>query len=280
MPSDEPINVGATPAAEAPAASGAEAIAQATPAPVADAAATPAVGAEGGVAEGTAPAAEPPHEADGGVKLHTDTPSLLEEAGKAKDPAATEPAAPAEPVVAAPDAPVAYQPFTLPEGVTADEKRIAAYSEIAGRYKIPQEDAQALLDMHTSTMQAFAEQTAAQQHEQFANYRREQRERIKGDAEIGGAGFDTSAKAVARMRDLLVPKEHREEFDQMCRVTGCGDHLAFWRILHNAARFFDEPSPPAVSGVSAAPQPKNNGRGKGSLGSVLYDSQAMVNLRN
>jgi hypothetical protein len=46
------------------------------------------------------------------------------------------------------------------------------------------------------------------------------------------------------MRDLLVPEKHRPAFEQMLAATGVGDHPEFLRILHQAARLYDEPTLP------------------------------------
>jgi hypothetical protein len=73
------------------------------------------------------------------------------------------------------------------------------------------------------------------------------------DPILGGSGHQTTSQAVARMRDLLIPKEmlaprtfddgkpRLSIADEFLESTGAGDHPVLWHILHNAARYLDEP---------------------------------------
>ena len=272
-------------AAAAPASpGGAEAI-------VAAEAAAPAVQA--------APAVEQPastSEAAGAapaVEAHTDTPSFLETLTAAEPVAPTEPAAPTEPKPAEPapteaaapaeaqkpaepaaPAVVTYEPFKLPEGVTADESALKAYGEVVGKHGVPQEQAQALLDMHTKALTDYATNIAAEQHRAFADIRSQWRQKIAEDPELGGSGHQTTMRAVARMRDRYVPEQHRAEFDDFLRTTGAGDHPALIRLLHRVARDFDEPGVPSQVGAP----PKANGRQPGGIGS-LYTHPSSERLR-
>ena len=211
-----------------------------------------------------AEAARPAEEAKSA--LHTDTPSLLEEAGKPKEEAKkpdSEPK-PAETAVEGPK----YEPFKLPEGVQPDEKRLGEFAEVAAKHGLKQEDAQALLDMHTSTLKQFQDAVFAEQHRVFAETRRGWVQQILADPILGGAGHETAKMAAARMRDLLVPEAHRAEFAAFMRDTGAGDHPALFRLLHNAARLFDEPAAPPIP---ARPVPDRGGNGKQPRGTMLYD---------
>jgi hypothetical protein len=278
MPPEEPTIIqGNAPAAETPAAAAPALPATAevtlltpsTPAPelpvetvvepVAPAEPVAAEVVEPAKPEGEKPAEEPK------VALHTDTPSLMEEAGKKVEPKAadkpeTKPAEPAETFK--------YEAFKLPEGVPVDEARINAFTEIVGPHKLDQETAQKLVDLHTTTMQEFQNQLVAQQHAAFAETRRGWVDQIKADPILGGAGHQTALQAAARMRDLLVPEAHRAEFADFMRITGAGDHPALMRLLHNAARLFDEPAAPPQP---ARPVPDRGGSAKPSKGAAMYD---------
>ena len=204
----------------------------------------------------TAPAADAP-------QLHTDTATLLEGIGKEAEAAPAD-AAPAVEVVT----PATYQPFELPEGLSADPKQMEAFTEIAAKTGLDQETAQSLVSMHASALATMQQQMAADQHRVFADTRAQWVNQVKADPDMGGAAFETSMKAVARARDRLVPAERREAFENFLRVTGAGDHPEFLRILHTASRLLDEPAPPPV-----AVKPLANGGmkgGKQSFRNTLY----------
>lgn len=141
--------------------------------------------------------------------------------------------------------PVAYE-YTLPETIKLDD---AAKTEFHGALdafrKDPVKGAQSLIDMHNKAMTEFAEQVYRDQVATFNQTRKGWQDQVKGDEELGGAGYQTSMGAIARMRDMLVGEKHLSEFNDFLKVTGAGDHPAFLRMLHNAARIFDEaPMPP------------------------------------
>ena len=199
------------------------------------------------------------------VKPHTETASLLEEAGAAKVETPAE--APKAADATQPAAPT-YGEFDLPEGLTLEPAKMASFTEVLGKARVPQEMGQELLNLHTAALQEYALHTATQQHRTFADTRSEWREQIKSDERMGGAAFQTTQAAVARMRDMFVPSTDRDSFNEFLRVTGAGDHPAFWRLLHNAARHFDEPTPPPPN---PQPPPDRGGVGKGRGRSALYD---------
>jgi hypothetical protein len=252
MPPDEP----ATPVADA--------APVAVPEPVAiEAAATP-------VAEVVAEPVAAPPETPVAPVLHTDTPTLLEAAGKPAETPQTAEAASAAPATPTP-APRTYEAFTFPEGITADDKQLATYQDIAGRHNLDQETAQSLLNMHTGSLKQYAENLLSEQHRVFGETRKAWRDSVMGDEELGGAGHQTAMAAVARMRDLLVPAERMAAFNDMLRMTGVGDHPEFNRLLHAAARFFDEPAAPTIVAQPSPDRGGNAGRGAGSRRGVLYD---------
>jgi hypothetical protein len=169
-------------------------------------------------------------------------------------------------------APVEYK-YTLPETIKMDDalkgEVHAAFDEFRTN---PAEGAQKLIDLHAKAMQTYADDLAVKQsqsqHDTFKSMRQEWGKEILADPQMGGSGYQTTKAAVARMRDALVRPEflaprtyddgspRPSKFQEMLETTGVGDHVVFWDILHNAARFMDEPvMPPA--GIKPAP---NNGR--------------------
>ena len=222
--------------------------------------------AETPVAAPEAPAEAPPG-TEPTIKPHTETASLMEEVGKPVEKKAEE-----KPADKAAETPVAeaakYEPFTLPEGVEPDTRRIEAFTEIAAKHNLDQATAQSLVDLHTSTMAQFRDALLQQQHTTFAETRKGWVDKIKADPTLGGSGHETAKMAAARMRDLLVPEAHRAEFAEFMRVTGAGDHPALFRLLHNAARLFDEPAAPSMP---ARPVPDRGGNGKLPRTQTMYD---------
>ncbi len=240
----------------------------------------------------TEPAAPEP------VKTVAETPSLLEEIGAEKpaEPAKTEekpleskpeekpaevkpaeksaevkaeekpvevkPAEPAKPE------PVAYE-YALPETIKMDDALKGSFHTALDAFRAdPVKGSQGLIDLHNKTMGEYAEHLAAEQQRAFAETRKGWRTQVMADEQLGGSGYQTTMKAIARMRDLAVPEAERPAFNEFLRVTGAGDHPAFLRMVHNFARHFDEPSLPP----SNPTPPPNNGRAPGARGKVLYDN--------
>lgn len=200
-----------------------------------------------------------------GFKPPTPEPSLLELAGKTDEPKTEEPP---KPVTTAEDAAPVYD-LKLPEGIQAAPEQMAAYTTLLGEHKMPQEAGQKLLDMHTAALKEYANHTVAEQWRVFGEMKQQWADATKSDPQLGGAGYQTSMTAVARMRDLLVPEGNREAFNKMLADTGIGNHPEFLRVLHNAARYFDEPAvqtfqPQPVSDRASGP------RGRGSFRRQMY----------
>lgn len=149
--------------------------------------------------------------------------------------------------------------FQWPELLQKDDAKVGAFTDALKELRNPdaptaQAAAQKLLDMHVDALKTFATQYAqdaqAASREAWGNVQTDWRNRVMGDPELGGAGHDTSIKACARMRDMLVssakpgtPRYEREmrEFQEFDQMTGASNHPALLRILHNAARLLDEP---------------------------------------
>lgn len=163
---------------------------------------------------------------------------------------------------------VTYEAFKLPEGLKVDEPTVEAFTKIIGPHKIDQETAQKLVDLHSEKMQSYAQYLSDKQYRDFDEMANGWRQRIMDDPILGGAGHQTALQAAAGMRDLLVPEEHRKDFIDFMRSTRAGDHIAIFRIFHNAARFFAEPAAPAIP---ARPIPDRGGNARQSKGEMMYD---------
>lgn len=263
------------------------AVEQASPSPELIVAGAPS----GGEAAPIAEAKPAPVAAEEPFKHHSEEPSLLETATKPVD--AAKPGAEAQPgdkpgekpVVAAPEqpapaaeAPVEYK-YTLPETLKLDDPGKAEVHKLFDEFRSnPAENVQKLVDYHAKAMNDYAEglekDTLRRQNDAFRDTRKGWTQEVMSDPELGGSKHQTAMAAVARMRDLLVPKEMMEarqwpngqprmsQFEEFLRVTGAGDHPAFLRVLHNAARFFDEPQANQLP-TEIKPSP-TNGKAPGS----------------
>ena len=272
----------------------------ATPAPAAPVAGAPAPAvsppaAETKPAEGAAvlpPSAAPEIPP---VELSTDKPTLLEKhvdaekaAAAEKAPEVKEPdkpapaeAKPAEVVPPPPPAEPIKFDFKMPEALKstkADDPNMVAFATILGESpKSPQEAGQKLLDLHANAMAAYDAHLRAEQHKAFNQTREAWAKEVLADPEIGGAGHQTAMSAIARARDMLVstarpgtPKYQSDlkAFDDFLRITGAGDNPVFLKVLHNAARYFDEPALPPES----PRPPPDNGKSPRGGARVLYDN--------
>jgi hypothetical protein len=214
------------------------------------------------------------------VTLHTEAETLLESAGKKEEEAKTElpkveevkveepnpGEAKVEEVKVEPPQPITYSNFEIPEGFKFNEQRLEETKAVFAKYNLSQEAGQELVNLHTNVLKEMASATLAEQHRVFGEMRKQWANTARADEQIGGSGFETSMQAIARMRDLFVPEKDRASFDEFLRITGAGDHPAFLKLLHNAARRFDEPQPPNAVGTPV-PQKKGNG----ARAAVLYD---------
>jgi hypothetical protein len=236
----------------------------ATPQPIKTAAETPSLLEEAGVPEKSAeppkPEAKPEVKAD---EKPTEKPAEKPvEAKPAEKPVEVKPAEPAKPE------PVAYE-YTVPETIKMDDALKGTFHTALDAFRAdPSKGAQGLIDLHNQAMTDYATHLAAEQQRVFNETRANWRKEIMADEQLGGSGYQTTTKAVARMRDLLVPENDRKSFNEFLRITGAGDHPAFWRALHNAARYFDEAGMPPPN---PTPPPGNGTRG-GPRGRVLYDN--------
>lgn len=183
-----------------------------------------------------------------------------------------EPVKPAEVVLA----PVEYK-YELPETIKLDDTTRGEFHSALDEFrKDPNVGSQKLINMYNDQMTKYDAQLRQEQHAAFIKTKSTWENEIKSDPELGGAGYDTASKAVARMRDRFVSRhapgtpEYQSDFnsfDGFLRATGAGSHPAMWRYLHNLAWFMDEPTVPSAE-INPAP---NNGKSPQG-GRVLYDN--------
>jgi hypothetical protein len=241
--------VAPAPAAPVPAAPAPAVASPATPAPAAGKPAEPAPQPE-------QPAASVPTLLETFSKEKADAEAAKTPAGAAPAKAEAAPAKPAEPTkpgeappakaaeTPAAPAPVEYK-YTLPETIQMDDTLRGEVHSAFDHFRAnPAVGAQELINLHEKQMQQFAQFMVSEQQRIFKETRQNWQKQILADPEIGGSGHQTAMGAIARMRDLLVPENRRPAFDEFLRTTGAGDHPEFMHLLHQAARYFDEPPLP------------------------------------
>lgn len=194
------------------------------------------------------------------------------DAKPAEAPKPDDAAKPAEAAKAAEPAkpePIEYK-YELPATLKMDDAQKGEVHALFDGFRAdPVKGVQGLIDYHAKAMTDFATKFAADalknQHDVFNETRKNWRTEVKADDEIGGAGYQTSMGAVARMRDLVASdmmtarkwddgSPRASELDEFLMTTGAGDHPVFLKMMHRFARFFDEASPPPPN-----PQPLPNG---------------------
>jgi hypothetical protein len=152
--------------------------------------------------------------------------------------------------------PIEYK-YEVPEGLELNDERKGEFHSALDAFRAnPAEGIQPLLELHSKAVVEAINKVRGDQTELFNNTLVDWENQIMADPEIGGAGYETAKRAVARVRDAAVPAKDMPDFEHFLRVTGAGSHPAFWRMLHNLAAFVDEPM---QSPVGILP-PKNIGK--------------------
>lgn len=194
------------------------------------------------------------------------------------------PAVEAKPVEPVKPEPVEYK-YETPENVVIDEKIKEAFHGALDAFRADPTNPKPLLDLYAAKTAEFAAAQFEQQHKVFADTRAGWRTEVMADPEFGGAGYQTSMTAVARMRDRFAssakpgtPKyaADMKAFNDMLHVTGGGDHPALIRYMHNVAQAFDEAALPP-------PNPKpvvDGGRAPGSKGAGMYSNERSPTLKS
>lgn len=164
--------------------------------------------------------------------------------------------------------PVAYE-YALPETIKMDDALKGEFHTALDAFRAdPAKGAQPLIDLHNKAMTDYAAQVDQNQRDVWNETRKGWTNDVLADEQIGGSGHRTAMGAIARMRDMFVPAADRPAFEQFLQITGAGDHPQFLRMMHNAARLFDEPKlPPA----DIKPSPNNGANPNARRGGLLYD---------
>lgn len=125
-----------------------------------------------------------------------------------------------------------YAEFKMPDDFKANPESLKPAIELFKEMRLPQEQAQKLVDLALSRERANAH--AAWQA--FVDRQETWVKEVKADPEIGGAKFDASLAALARAKDrLAVPG-----LDEALNVTGAGDNPAVIKAFVRMGQLLSE----------------------------------------
>ena len=145
------------------------------------------------------------------------------------------------------DAP-AYEDFKLPEGVTLDKAGLDAFTSIAKEVGVPQEKAQALLDLYTAKMtDALAGAKAAGDAATQARNAGWQAQ-VKADPEVGGANLTANLSIAAKVIDQFGGAALRKALNE----TGAGNNPDIVRAFIRVGKMLSEPTFTRGQPVTAA----------------------------
>ena len=146
----------------------------------------------------------------------------------------------------------------IPETFKLDETLSTEFLKVATDANLPKEQAQALLKLHVTQMEAAQQAQLAAWNTTQSDWQNQ----IKADPEIGGARLPDVLSTCAKAIDEFGTPEVRKALDE----TGAGNHPAILKMIHKMAEALVKEGTPLV--------PPNNSRatpGKpSSLGAALY----------
>jgi len=160
-------------------------------------------------------------------------------------PAAEQPAEPPkegeqQPEGEKPAEPVAYEPFTLPEGLDAADPTLAAFQDTASRLGLTQEQAQTIV----SEIGAKVAEGAQAQIKAWTDLNNTWQDQVKSDPDIGGRKLTETLTGIGRLFDDFVGTEgtpERKALNEALLLTGAGNHPAVVRAFARLASILNEP---------------------------------------
>jgi len=116
-------------------------------------------------------------------------------------------------------APEKYEPFTLPEGVTLDEKALGDFQTFAKESNLSQETAQKLVDFHTAALKDISE--GQMQH--WQDTQEEWQEALRDDPDVGGTKLSQNIANLGKIYAMM-PVEMAGAAKEGLNLTGAGNH--------------------------------------------------------
>lgn len=141
-----------------------------------------------------------------------------------------------------PDTPLAYADFALPDGVEVDADTLDEARGLLAELKLPQEQAQRLVDFYAGRMRRFGEAQAGA----WATLNEKWVADVKADREIGGDRMAETMAAATRAMDRFGTPGLREAL----MMTGAGNHPEIIRFVARVGRATAEDRFFAAAGAS------------------------------
>ena len=131
-----------------------------------------------------------------------------------------------------PVAPIVYQPFAYPEGMTVEPEALAQAHALFNEARLPQQQAQKFIDLAMARERAAAERGVKAFHELQDKWLAE----IKADPEIGGERLAQAVAQATRVLERLAVPGLKEALN----VTGAGNHPAVVKAFVRLGRILAE----------------------------------------
>lgn len=189
------------------------------------------------------------------------------DAATAKEPDKDDKAKPdakAADVKAEPPAAVAYEAFKAPEGLKLDDTKVKAFTDLAGPLQIPQDKAQAMLDLYGASLKDATSEIATQmrqdQRKVWNTLNDEWKSDFRKDPEIGGNREQTSlATAKAVIEEFLSPDQRQAYFAHidLNGMSNFKEHIRLLAKIGDALNIFEDKIVPSL------PTNPGNSRQKG-----------------
>lgn len=157
---------------------------------------------------------------------------LTPEAQMAETPEATTEASNEESGQKPDGAPEEYGDFTFPEGAELDADVLTEFKGIAKELGLPQEKAQALIDLQAkveASRLAATQKAMAAQAQQWADA-------VKADKEIGGDNYDKSVETAVKAIEKFGSPELRTYLNE----SGLGNHPELVKFCHRIGKALTE----------------------------------------
>lgn len=140
-------------------------------------------------------------------------------------------------------APEQYADFTIPEGVTFDEKSLTEFRSFAKEQDLTQEQAQKVLDYGADRIRARIEAPYRLWSEMQAKWQAE----VKNDPEIGGTKFEQSIRDAALVfqpgesNPFVGTADEAKALRKALNVTGAGNNPAMVKLFVKMGKLLAEP---------------------------------------
>lgn len=138
--------------------------------------------------------------------------------------------------------PATYEDFKMPEGFSVTPEQLSPFTTLLGEHRVPQEAAQALIDMHAAYLKEAIDAVTQHQQDYFHRTQREWIGRFEREA---GNQKDTIANdSKAFIARMLPRQEDQDEMWDILKITGYGNHPLAVKMFARAEKKFRERAAP------------------------------------